>query len=376
MKILVVFIDMLRNDIIDKNNATSKNLSITLENIGGIRYSNCYTEAPDTPRSLATFWSGKTPQYNGCNTRLKYPYFFLKGESSLDVALSKNFKIHVFANPNKLKSGIVPLNFDKIETLSGPGKGALSAFFDTLISQDNESDFIFVDLSDLHFANDDLAHNYLSESKGVKELLSSLQTIEEYRSHLSVDKYLIFSDHGHQYDYERRKSQTVDLLDDNRTNVFLQIWQGEKELTVDNRLTTLSEFGKSITESIGGYEQDISPRPANEVRIEDHENFSVSVGLPIKVYRHITSEYDVTVDYMGNLKTHRGFCDKNSVIERSSGLKDYITEYETYQKYKKMKRVVSTYSNGKRRSSINKLLILKYAFRIFVRMTEKFVEKK
>lgn len=362
---------MLRNDLIDRNNAISKNLSLAIENIGGIRYSNCYTEAPDTPRSLATFWSGKSPQLNGCNTRLKYPYFFLKGESCLDAALSKNYKLHVFANPNKLKSGIIPLNFDKIKTLSGPGKGAMNAFFETIISQDNESDFIFIDLSDLHFANDDLAHNYVSEFKGVKELYNSLLTIEEYRSHISIDKFMIFSDHGHQYDYERRRSQTVDLLDDNRTNVFLQIWQGEKGLKVDNRLTTLSEFGNSIKEVICGDKHDISPKSVQEVRIEDHENFSVSVGLPIMVYRHISSEYDVTIDYTGNLKTHRGFFNRSSIINRSPGLDEYILEHDIHQKYKMMKRVVSPYSNGNRRSSINNLPILKYVFRLFVKMTER-----
>jgi hypothetical protein len=375
MKILVVFIDMLRNDLIDSDKVFSKNLSMMLENIGGVRYNNCYTEAPDTPRSLATFWSGEPPRVNGCDTRLKYPYFFLKESSFLDTARSNNFKIHVFANPNKLKSGIIPLNFNEIETISGPSKGGISHFLKSINKQNNTSDFIFIDLSDLHFANDDLAHNYISEFKGIKELSKSLRTIEEYRNHMDIDKYLVFSDHGHQYDYERKRSKTVDLLDDNRTNVFLQIWQGEERLSIDNRLTTVSEFGKSVGKVISGEKKNVLPKCVRNIRIEDHENFGVSVGLPIKVFRHISDDNDVTIDFKGEVKVHRGVCDKHNVISNSPGLEDFILEYNILQKYKEMKRVISPYSNGNRRSFINKYPIIKYAYRIFIRLSEPIIFK-
>ena len=371
-----MFIDMLRNDLIDNNKVYSKNISLMLERIGGIRYNNCYTEAPDTPRSLATFWSGKPPRLNGCDTRLKYPYFFLKDSSFLNTARSNNFKIHVFANPNKLKSGIIPLNFSEIQTISGPAKGGINDFLKTINHQNNTSDFIFIDLSDLHFANDDLAHNYISEIKGIKELSKALQIIEEYRNQMDIDKYFLFSDHGHQYDFERKRSKTVDLLDDNRTNVFLQIWQGEEGLSVDDRLTTVSEFGKSVRAVISGDKKNVVPNSVKNIRIEDHENFDVSVGLPLKVFRHISGDYDVTIDFKGDLKVHRGVCDKSKVIDNSPGLRDFILEYKIFQKYKEMKRVVSPYSNGNRRSSINKFPILKYAYRIFVLLSEPLIFKK
>ena len=38
------------------------------------------------------------------------------------------------------------------------------------------------------------------------------------------DLILFFSDHGHFYDEERRKSNLVDLLDNNRSKIYAQVW--------------------------------------------------------------------------------------------------------------------------------------------------------
>ena len=73
---------MLRNDLIIGDNPNNQ-LKQFQGFLGGEIFTNMFTHAPDTPRSLACFWSGLIPEKNGCNTRLKYPYFFLKNPTLL-----------------------------------------------------------------------------------------------------------------------------------------------------------------------------------------------------------------------------------------------------------------------------------------------------
>src|SRR3989338_5821760 len=78
MKILIIFVDMLRPDMLQVlNSAVAKGpLDEELEKIGGTLYRNCFTQAPDTARSLACVWSGKYPYKNGCDKRIKNPKFY------------------------------------------------------------------------------------------------------------------------------------------------------------------------------------------------------------------------------------------------------------------------------------------------------------
>ena len=81
MRILVIFSDMLRpNRLSTFNSSLIKQTKIDhfLKNLGGTAYTNCFTEGPDTPRGLASFATGLSPYLNGCDSRLKWPRFFLK----------------------------------------------------------------------------------------------------------------------------------------------------------------------------------------------------------------------------------------------------------------------------------------------------------
>jgi len=83
MKVLLVFIDMMRTDLLSVYNQNVKDktsFDLLLEKIGGCIYTNCYTPAPDTPRSLACLQTGLHPYFNGCNTRIKWPKYYVKEE--------------------------------------------------------------------------------------------------------------------------------------------------------------------------------------------------------------------------------------------------------------------------------------------------------
>lgn len=74
MKILFVFTDMLRPNLLKSYNSKIKNkgpLDDFIESFGGTLFKNCYTPAPDTPRSLGCLHSGLYPNKNGCDTRIR-----------------------------------------------------------------------------------------------------------------------------------------------------------------------------------------------------------------------------------------------------------------------------------------------------------------
>ena len=74
MKILMIFVDMLRaiNQNVCNDEVPWNRLDDALSKFGGIVYSNCYSPAPDTPRGLASIWTGTYPKVNGCDTRSKH----------------------------------------------------------------------------------------------------------------------------------------------------------------------------------------------------------------------------------------------------------------------------------------------------------------
>ena len=98
MKILVLFIDMVRVGELNLFNSTKEetHLDHNLKDLGGTLFTRCYTPGPDTPRSNACMQTGLYPYFNGCDTRIKWPKYFIKEEIStiFDHAYNKGFTIN------------------------------------------------------------------------------------------------------------------------------------------------------------------------------------------------------------------------------------------------------------------------------------------
>ena len=77
MRILMVFIDMLRSELVFSTQADSQIMK-TCRKIGGTLFEACYTPAPDTYRSMGALWSSCYPAENGCDNRCKRPFEWLK----------------------------------------------------------------------------------------------------------------------------------------------------------------------------------------------------------------------------------------------------------------------------------------------------------
>ena len=58
MKVLTVFIDMIRANRLSTFNADvamDTPLDVAFKNLGGTVYTNCFVPGPDTPRGMSTF---------------------------------------------------------------------------------------------------------------------------------------------------------------------------------------------------------------------------------------------------------------------------------------------------------------------------------
>ena len=221
MKILIIFVDMLRPDMLQVlNSAVAKGpLDEELEKIGGTLYRNCFTPAPDTARSLACVWSGKYPYKNGCDKRIKYPRFFLKneGKNILEILLEQGFNLSFFNNPNEKRNGVFPPGFNSIGT-HNPDLN-LKKFLQGLEVKDKS--LVYVALSDLHWAVDDFVCYPRFVKRGHRKVANSLRILRNSLKLDDFDHVFVFSDHGFKLRNELSKEPAYMLLNKARTNTFL-----------------------------------------------------------------------------------------------------------------------------------------------------------
>ncbi|MDR2410362.1 MAG: hypothetical protein LBE13_19935, partial [Bacteroidales bacterium] len=109
MKILLLFIDMLRVDKLSLYNHFVKQTVIDefILNLGGTLYMNCYTPGPDTPRSLACIQTGLYPYFNGCNLRTQWPRFYINGEieTLTDICMKNNIAVNIYISEEEWNVG-------------------------------------------------------------------------------------------------------------------------------------------------------------------------------------------------------------------------------------------------------------------------------
>lgn len=282
MKILILFADMLRFDRALKELEIKSEFGDFLSTLGGTIFTNIYTHSPDTPRSLGSFWSGKEPKINKCDSRLKYPYFFLDKESInlLKLAKENNYEVNVCANRNKLNNGIIPLKFKKIDVLED--SSGLDVFLNK-IDKTNKKSLTFIDLSDMHWVLDDFSHSKLAEKYGVKKLYNAIDLIFKKINKSDFDLILFFSDHGHQYNFERRQKCLLDILDDSRSKIYAQIWnKSNNEINFNSELFSICDIGNLLQSAISEDDPNVlMPTPREYLLIEDHIDFSVNISMPI-----------------------------------------------------------------------------------------------
>lgn len=360
MKILILFLDMVRTDHLQlyAQDRQETSLDKFLRNIGGTLYNKCYSPAPDTPRSTACLLTGLYPFKNGCDTRIKWPKFFIKDgiNTIFDNLYERGFKINLCHNLNEMETGFIRVKEEtKINYYD-----ELDSFFANASYSDNSVSFI--GNPDLHTAIFDYHSTELSIKKGwdILQMFFEKYISQDYIN--NFDYVFVYSDHGMGLASEMHNMKTkLELLNDGRSRILTFIHKkGDDGVKVDSRLASIVDIYSTIeklttgTDMRDGY--DLLDKPQREiVHVEDHEDFVVTPEVMVKQWRIITANYDVRTNLRETINDKNESCNIESVLpvlaELSPKILDLKKQYEIWDHYKIMCKSQNNYFVGEPRLS-------------------------
>ena len=367
MKILILFVDMLRPNLLNVCNESVKEseLSNHIKKWGGTLYTNCYTPSPDTPRSQAAFFSSLYPIKNGCDTRTKYPKYFLKKpyDNIFDTFLNGKYKIHIFMNKHDLELGELPRNFSNeidIDTNYN-----LDEYLKEIKIEKDSINYIAVD--DYHFAVDDCRWFSYAKKYGDRLINDVLNKIDKYVGVDSFDLVVFYSDHGWKMTGEKNED-IIDRLSKDRTNIFLLIRKkGERDIHIDNQICNVMDIAPTICSlsnvkmnySIDGINLMNNSDENRFIVISDHKDFSVKINSTIEYWGFVNKNGMVCNDCFDNWRSTYNVDEKSiKLIDKYfSQLGDFYQqnrkEGEIKKLYNKMVMDSQFFSNGKKRKKIS-----------------------
>lgn len=368
MRILSIMCDMVRPNILDFDNASKGDFEDTLIKLGGTYFNNCFSPGPDTGRSMGCYWSGMNPQDNGCDTRAKYPKFYLKTSSFLDILKQENYDFYFFTNPNEKVLGDLPAGYEEIgihnEDLD------LNKFLKRInVASSNIYAHIF--LTDFHWALDDYGANGEGVETGLRILSESLQMIFNVIDPSEFDYILIFSDHGFKYNIEFASQGKHLLLNRDRSNTLMFIHKkGERAFNTNTKLCSIIDVYPTIMEMIGsdysGYGYSLFSTNEHEYIIaEDHCDFLPRVNQNIEIWAVIKKNSILFRTYYDYYKEDNSDFDIDKkefdrfLCDKSASFSEAFKQLNILELYKVMANDKSYYTNGEPRYIIKKFDVIK-----------------
>lgn len=282
MRVMLLFCDMLGAEFLSLFNSQRKETKIDelLSEYGGIVYKNCYTPAPDTPRSSACTWSGVYPRRNGCDNRLKYPGYFLNDDIDDLWRMINRYQCttNIFVDDSNNRGGLI--RFTGSENIKN---GSVYDFCEEIKKRKNEESFNFIYLPDMHTVLDETDYSREGFYDGcdfLAELIDRIFGI--FESPDFFDYILIFSDHGFSFLDDKRRCHMIDR-DRVHTVMYLRK-KGDKVLHIDtelrsnmDRYPTICDIYSCAYEGLDG--KSLFDNGHDYVLIEDHDKFSIEFGL-------------------------------------------------------------------------------------------------
>ena len=384
----MLFCDMLRSNTLKTINQSLKReteFDKWLNDIGGCTYINSFTPAPDTPRSLACFYTGLYPKNNGCTTRIQWPKYYLhKNKETIFKYFHKNdYKIHTNFSNNEIETGYLTeedakyinnyLSFlDLIESIKNNHK--------------NKKELFFINLQDYHYCISDYSSLSLGAKEGNKKLVEVLKLFFENFDKDSFDYTFIFSDHGCKLQNDKlNPHHDYLLLNDNRSKIFMHMRKkNDKHLIIDKRLRTIMDIYPTVIDLINNDSKKdldgislLKKESHKFIVMEDSTTFLAHLGNFNNIWRY--KEYDFSY-YLSLRDNH--LCIDNNNLNRSflkkidhNLIKSIINKIEiiscSYKDLKKQNDILNLYakmdknyqdsyfSNGTKRIPYMKNLIYK-----------------
>lgn len=371
----MIFADMLGADYLSTSNSQNSVSSIDelLSEIGGTYYSDCYTPAPDTPRSSACMWSGLYPKANGCDNRLKYPGSFLNTEATFWKSLRDNgYEINAYVKTSMNRIGLLPHTFEKCVKYT-----TFSDFLDKTAIKENSLTFLY--FPDLHLMMDINGYNKKRFQEGSSIVADNIKRVFKAFPIDSFDYVVLFSDHG--FRVERKKH----LIDDDRVKTLMFLHKkGDKAIRIDKQLRSNLDVCPTILDIIGASQFDdidgislLSEQGHEYILIEDHQDFSVKLGQTIEHWAVVRGDGKHWLECSGKWeheKSSTGFNEEyweEMIIRKMSDYESNRYLYQTLHKYDDYKLDNDRFSDGTQiktritRGKVFRMLnIIKKAFRI------------
>lgn len=292
MKILALFVDALGAEYLNVCNPEHPRTIMDdfLTQLGGTMYKNCYTPAPDTPRSSACMWSGAYPRKNHCNTRVKWPRECLNVEIDTiwKILKKKKYKINAFLNESTEKLGLIPDDLG-IHTYGD----TIYDFFKNADIAENSFNFFY--LPDIHYKLEETEWSEYGLKKGLELQLSIIEEIFSYYKATQLFDYIImFSDHG----FQKNERDYEHIINSDRAKTFIFIRKrSEQILRIDDKLRSTLDIAPTIYEILkyqGKQKTDgksLFDREGHEyILIEEMDDFSTNISQSVEHWAVVTKD--------------------------------------------------------------------------------------
>jgi len=371
MKILTIFIDMIRPNRLstfNPNNKINTPLDVAFKELGGTVYTNCFSPGPDTPRGISTFLTGLDPYKNGCNTRLKWPQYFLnKGLITVfDLFIENNYKVDCFSPLQHQTLGIFPDHIAKMDIHNKDHK--MNEYLSNIKLQDKH--FVFVDIYDYHMAIDDIGPSTYGEKKSYQIVKDAYEIVFKNLKKEDFDHIFIFSDHGFKFSVEAKFEDKKMMINRDRTNcILIHRTKNQTKIEINDRLCSLADLKPT-------YEQILNRASSNNdgysilgekcrefITIEDHIDFAPSVNQNLELWAVVKKDYiyirtlDEAIVINASNKIISKTIDKynDEILKKNSSFGIYLDEYEKIFRYIESKENKYSYMNGKKREKQGRL---------------------
>lgn len=369
MKILTIFIDMIRANRLNTFNGNQKKdtpLDIAFKEMGGTVYTNCFTPGPDSPRGMSTYYTGVNPYKNGCNTRLKWPQYFLNKELNtiFDIFIEKGFKLDCFAPPNVRELGMYPSHINDMNVHNKDLN--LNKYLSELKLQNDH--FLFISTTDYHWAFDDFGYTVSGEKKAYIETKSVFDIVFKNLNKDDFDHIFIFSDHGFKFHVEKKLEPNAYMLNEDRTNnIMIHRTKGQEGLIKNNKLCSLADLYPTYEEILGNKQTKshslLSENEHKFIVIEDHINFAPLINQNTELWALVNKDFiyirelnKVTLINRNTRETSNAIIKEyDDILKKKSSFGIYIDEYEKIFTYRKNILSKDFYLNGKVRKKSAKI---------------------
>jgi hypothetical protein len=242
--------DMLPGNRLNINNSAIPMTPVdkVLGRIGGTSFSSCFTPAPDTPRSMASLFTGQLPMNNGCDTRTKWASKFVNSQS-----------ISIFRQLQNLNYEIVAFMQEGISRLFFPSDSSeninqFSSLFESLKEvsrlEKKENLLYFLHVMDYHFVVDDLEGAASADIQGNLRIAKCIEGVLNNLGDNFFDLIIILSDHGCKL--TDNSKNMWNHLNNDRTQILMFVHKkNEIGISVNNKLTSIMDLYPYICSELG-----------------------------------------------------------------------------------------------------------------------------